>query len=150
MKTCTVCHSDKPTTDFYAKKVRGESYIINQCKSCVKARIKAKLASETPEERTVRLGKMRAYDKANPEKKRATFWKAQGIDPIIAEAYYQNHHGRCDICDSPSEGRALAMDHCHTSGKVRGMLCSNCNTGLGLFKDSPRLLLTAMDYLQRS
>ena len=44
----------------------------------------------------------------------------------------------------------LHVDHCHESGKVRGILCSSCNSGLGRFKDDPALLLNAINYLQRS
>lgn len=58
----------------------------------------------------------------------------------------QNH--KCFICNE-KENRALAIDHCHTSGKVRGLLCSNCNRGLGMFLDDPQLLQNAVKYLQR-
>lgn len=51
---------------------------------------------------------------------------------------------RCIICGSDS---ALVVDHCHKTGTVRGILCSNCNLGLGHFKDDPMLLEFAMQYL---
>lgn len=41
----------------------------------------------------------------------------------------------------------LSVDHCHTTGKIRGLLCSTCNRGLGYFKDSPQLLGRAIEYL---
>ncbi len=63
---------------------------------------------------------------------------------------------RCDICGEldPHKlkwgGRkALARDHCHKTNLQRGRLCTRCNTGLGFFRDDPRLLLNAMDYLRR-
>lgn len=40
------------------------------------------------------------------------------------------------------------LDHCHITGKIRGFLCSNCNTGLGLFKDNINLLESAIKYLR--
>jgi len=55
----------------------------------------------------------------------------------------------CKICGQ-SESRkncSLSVDHCHGSGKIRSLLCSNCNTALGLFQDSPKILQTAVDYL---
>jgi len=54
----------------------------------------------------------------------------------------------CDICqqECPS-GRSLALDHNHETKKIRGLLCCNCNRGLGLFKDSPTLLQKASEYL---
>jgi hypothetical protein len=54
--------------------------------------------------------------------------------------------GRCAICHCEST-KALAVDHCHTTGKVRGLLCTSCNTGLGLFKDNLELLEKAKLYL---
>lgn len=44
---------------------------------------------------------------------------------------------------------ALDIDHCHTTGVRRGMLCQNCNFGLGLFHDSTELLSVAIEYLTK-
>jgi hypothetical protein len=52
----------------------------------------------------------------------------------------------CQICSLPDR-RALNVDHCHTTGKVRGLLCDSCNKGLGMFKDNPDLLTNAVKYL---
>lgn len=54
--------------------------------------------------------------------------------------------GKCEICgNSPDK---LAIDHCHSSGKVRGMLCKSCNTGLGNLRDNISLLERAIEYLK--
>jgi hypothetical protein len=56
----------------------------------------------------------------------------------------------CKICGSPNSGeRSLAVDHCHRTQRIRGLLCSACNTGLGSFRDSPELLKSAIKYLAR-
>lgn len=52
--------------------------------------------------------------------------------------------GKCSICGNTER---LVMDHCHAKGNVRGVLCSNCNTALGLFRDSTELLLRAAQYI---
>jgi hypothetical protein len=59
-----------------------------------------------------------------------------------------SQHGRCAICDKPeSKLRRLCMDHDHETSRLRGLLCHNCNMGLGRFMDSPTLLQRAIDYL---
>ena len=55
--------------------------------------------------------------------------------------------GVCDICQRRSLVRKLAMDHDHANGKWRGQLCQFCNIGLGHFKDDPRRLRRAAEYV---
>jgi hypothetical protein len=57
--------------------------------------------------------------------------------------------GMCALCKRHPGKRRLSVDHCHTSGKVRGLLCDACNRGLGLLQDSPALLCAAIQYLSR-
>jgi hypothetical protein len=55
---------------------------------------------------------------------------------------------RCAICGGqPKEDSRLYIDHCHSTGQVRGLLCFHCNTALGHFNDDPRLLEAALRYL---
>ena len=57
---------------------------------------------------------------------------------------------RCAICGrAPDEAKALHIDHCHDSGKIRALLCGSCNRMLGLAKDSPEILEGAARYLRR-
>lgn len=53
----------------------------------------------------------------------------------------------CEICKKET---TLVLDHCHNTGKFRGWICSNCNLGLGLFKDNAQSLLNAIHYLRKS
>lgn len=57
--------------------------------------------------------------------------------------------GKCAICGTHQSllPKSLAVDHCHDTEKVRGLLCQNCNTGIGLLKDSSDILLKATLYL---
>jgi hypothetical protein len=56
--------------------------------------------------------------------------------------------GRCDICQE-FIGEDLRVDHDHTTGKVRALLCDTCNAGLGQFHESPTNLRAAASYLER-
>lgn len=72
-----------------------------------------------------------------------------GLRPEDYDTLLDNQNGVCAICSEPPKpGRRLAVDHDHTTGEVRGLLCSPCNTALGLFKDRIRLLAAAIVYLE--
>lgn len=60
-----------------------------------------------------------------------------------------NQIGRCAICENelPEEASKAHVDHCHKTNKIRGILCFNCNVGLGHFKDNPNYLERAINYL---
>lgn len=65
---------------------------------------------------------------------------------ISVEEYLSIVEGDCQICGSPAE----ALDHCHTTGKIRGGLCQGCNRGIGLLGDDPDRLESAAAYLRRT
>lgn len=71
----------------------------------------------------------------------------QKYDELLSQQSF-----RCAICRNPptDTGRSLAVDHCHTSAKVRGLLCVNCNTALGLLRDSEFNLESALMYLKKA
>ena len=63
----------------------------------------------------------------------------------------QQQGGVCAICGSiPGKGQVLHIDHCHTTGMIRGLLCRSCNTGLGIFKDNTKTLTFAIAYLENA
>jgi hypothetical protein len=63
------------------------------------------------------------------------------------ERMYEEQDGQCAICSASYD--VLCVDHCHVSGKVRGLLCSPCNTGLGHMADTPERLRAAANYLEK-
>lgn len=77
---------------------------------------------------------------------------------ITADDYYEmleKQDCKCAICGSEQvnnmrvSSNKLFIDHCHTSGEVRGLLCSKCNHALGLFNDDVNLLHSAIEYLNK-
>ena len=67
---------------------------------------------------------------------------------LTVEEYDALKEGGCGICGERTHNR-MALDHCHTTGKVRGPLCPRCNTGIGQFRDSPELLRAAAEYIEK-
>jgi hypothetical protein len=77
-------------------------------------------------------------------------YKSQyGISMDEYKAMLARQGGVCAICRQQS-ARALSVDHCHTTGKVRGLLCQTCNSGLGSYRDDPSLTRAATAYLEAS
>lgn len=82
-------------------------------------------------------------------------WKAFGVNTDRYVEMCESQNWVCAICEEPETSRngasgvvrELAVDHCHENGHVRALLCSACNTALGLFKDRADLLRKAADYL---
>ncbi len=64
------------------------------------------------------------------------------------EMLFEFQEQKCAICGAPPAEKPLAIDHCHKTGKVRGLLCHKCNMGLGMFLDRPELLDEAASYLR--
>ena len=111
----------------------------------------------------------RRYTKRKPEKikelweswyennkERVKFNKIKRVYGITKEQYehmLEQQSGCCAICSVSAESqrdKTLVVDHCHSSGKIRGLLCHTCNTAIGLFKDNIDSLQRAILYLQRA
>jgi hypothetical protein len=78
--------------------------------------------------------------------------KNYGIDINDYEKIFKDQEERCAICGialKQLNHRVLFIDHDHVSGSIRGLLCSNCNKGIGLFKDDIKILENAINYLSR-
>ena len=75
-----------------------------------------------------------------------------GVTPEWFDEKLASQNGACAICrsETPSGQGAFHVDHCHASNKVRGLLCTRCNTGLGMFRDDTDTLLAAVYYLEWS
>jgi hypothetical protein len=96
---------------------------------------------------------MRAYNKAHPVcPKKAKSRKLKSIFGIDLEDYNQRGAAQkwcCAICDKhvTEIKKSLCVDHDHTTGKVRDLLCSNCNTALGFIAEDSRILQRMIQYL---
>jgi len=107
---------------------------------------------QTPEKVKARVDRWRKDNK----EKYADQWLRSNINRLnltetfTAEDYWsmvEKQEGVCSICKSECDKGRLAIDHDHKTGKVRGLLCRNCNLGLGNFLDNTSLLEAAVLYL---
>jgi len=97
----------------------------------------------------------RTWRKNNPEKqkelqRKASLKKLYGITLEEYDALSEAQNHVCAICKLPEQrlNKRLHVDHDHTTDEIRGLLCSNCNTGIGLLKEDPKILLQAVEYLE--
>lgn len=94
-----------------------------------------------------------ARRKANytAERGRADLLKRYGLTPAEYDALLTAQEGRCAVCPrtTGATGRRLYIDHNHTTGKVRGLLCSQCNCVLGHAEESIERLLALVQYLRK-
>ncbi len=92
------------------------------------------------------------YDKYAASVRESNLRHSYGINLADYEAMLQGQDGVCAICHKAPKGtrngKVLHVDHDHNSGKLRQLLCTNCNTGLGKFMDDPELLKLAAIYLE--
>ena len=132
-KNCNKCNTEKELKNFYFRtnKSTGTKYYHATCIKC-----------------------FNTYDYKID--KNSKLKKAYGISLQDYNELLTKQNGRCSICGVNNNGyyrkkpRAFAVDHCHTTSKIRGLLCSDCNTGIGLLKDNIDLLNNAIKYLNKS
>lgn len=100
---------------------------------------------------TLNVAQNKTFDKIEWRRKRL-----YGLEEGQFEMMWTSQAGLCKLCSiemkrpALTRGQALdvvAIDHCHTTGKVRGLLCNGCNKGLGLLNDDVNLLKRAINYL---
>ncbi len=114
-----------------------------------KARISARQKAQYVANRDEILAKRREYRETNPDKRKNLSLKSlYGITLDERNAILAAQGGVCAICETDSPGkRDWNTDHCHSTGRVRGILCSHCNVMLGYARDNTAVLSKAIKYL---
>lgn len=156
-KTCARCRREKSSDEF--PRIRGGRYLHSYCRQCCAAGTRQQYQKNREQhlasgrERYWRdPEKSRAYERErrlrNPGRGKASKLRAYGLTMRDYEALRAEQGGGCAICGAQNDsGYDLAVDHDHSDGSVRGLLCRKCNVGLGLFRDAPQLLAAAIAYL---
>jgi hypothetical protein len=153
-KTCTLCKQEKPVSEFYLYKDGNKNYVKPRCKLCEFA--KHREYNKLPHVKEKKNIKQQIYrDKNRPRIKMYNLVndlkRHYGMTVSQYEEMAKNHNFKCAICGVPQVelNRKLAVDHCHETGKIRGLLCGNCNTAIGKMKDSTDILRSAISYLEK-
>lgn len=141
VKTCTKCGVEK-STDLFSKTREGKYGPVFRanCKECQAARALEWFRDNR--ERSIATAR------------RTHLRKAYGITVEEYDAMLEEQGHRCGICGEPESAmlagkvKSLAVDHCHNSDRVRGLLCNNCNRAIGLLKDDVDVLRKAIVYLE--
>lgn len=175
-KKCKSCEIIKPNSDFHSHK-KSKDRLAYICKVCFnKTQIVYRL--KYPEKikqvnrdaylrkREDRINDAIKWKAKNPEKSKAIKLKFKNNNPDYSRFLTLKRHGlttnqfdkmisscnnSCEICKKIFKSKPDAkIDHCHTTGKVRGILCGHCNTALGLVNDNDKILLSMIDYLKNT
>jgi Autographiviridae endonuclease VII len=151
LKTCPECGETKPREEFH-KHAGHRDGLRKRCKQCV-----SNYARRWREANLERISTAAAeYRRANPDKcrvaqRRNGLKRNYGLTVDQYDALLTEQQGRCAICGGTEPGPNYArfvVDHCHRTGKVRGLLCALCNWGIGYLQDNPEIMTSATVYLR--
>lgn len=152
MKQCRKCSHFKPVTSFHKNGYRrkdGTSAARNDCKACNK-----KVHDEYVEQNRKELNAYMRSRYTEDEKKRIREYGLKRMYGLSIEAFdklLKKQGDKCAICRiHKSDTPRMDVDHCHETGKIRGICCIRCNRGIGLLKDDPMILRRAIGYLEKN
>jgi hypothetical protein len=121
------------------------------CSQCGPTAIRVRInrAHECMTVRNAQEARRRRSPQAASAKRAAELLREYGVTTDQYDRLLIEQGGGCAICgvERSHDGRALAVDHCHSTGRVRGLLCAHCNRAIGLLGDDPERLRRASQYL---
>ncbi len=146
-KVCATCKETKSYLCF-TKVSRRHDLLDSNCKDC-----RNKIFAEYREANREKLHQRYVeHKKNNPEAvakaHRKTKLKQYALTPERYDSILVGQEGKCSICRRlPHPDQRLAVDHCHTTGQVRGLLCFKCNQAIGALDECPERIFSAIEYL---
>lgn len=145
-KSCTHCKEVKPLYDYHSDKYAkdGKRWI---CKKCAEKQRRELYRKDPQKYRNLR--KNFYYKNLEESRKKAILSNKKsfyGLEPEAFKEMVRSQNSKCLICSRSSD--KLHVDHDHKTKEIRGLLCLQCNVGLGMFGDNPIVLQSALDYLR--
>lgn len=130
LKPCSICRERLPREAFWKDRSTKSGHSV-RCKECSKR-----------------------YQMSRDQRRHYNLAYKYGITVERFDEMYHEQGGKCAICsetlDLEAKHEGAAVDHCHSTGRVRGILCAQCNRGLGMFLDDESYLLAAIEYLRKN
>ncbi len=145
-RVCSDCHQELPCSAFYPRFERS-GHVRSYCKPC--ANIRARDYRRTNPDSGRRAAKKWYQNGGSNKIRENRLLKKYGISLRQFEEIEKAQNGKCAICGMVPTSTRLHVDHCHKTGKVRGLLCVVCNRGIGQFSESVELLHSAARYLEK-
>ncbi len=145
MKFCSRCELTKELEAF-SKRTGSKDGYCAWCRACMRqyrADNKDHINARQKKYRDKNREHVRASDRT---RSRRTTLAKYGLTVFDYAEMVEAQDGLCIICDTKPKDK-LVVDHCHDTGEVRGLLCRQCNAGLGQLKDDVRILKAAIVYL---
>jgi len=140
------CCSIKCSALAHKKWMKEYSKIYNQSNKAKRSRKKYK---QSPEGKKA----IKRYNQSPKGREMQRKWYLKhkyGITLEQKNKIYEKQNGKCLICKIKMLNKNdIHIDHNHKTGKIRGLLCGNCNRGIGLFKENPKILLNAIKYIKK-
>ena len=156
VKKCSKCGETKDRSEF-PPRAKNRDGLHGRCRECINqatyaSRRRAQERGCCPVHTTIPVapGRMQCQECLDWHSTH-NFVKKYGITEEIYQQMFARQNGRCAICNGtdPGQGKTrLSIDHCHKTGIVRGLLCSNCNTAIGQFNENRATLVAAIGYLK--
>jgi hypothetical protein len=147
VKKCSKCKKIKFFVDFRTDNKRKDKK-HPQCKQCCAEYNKEYESRPEVKKRSLELGR-KYYANNRRKKANRRYLQKYGITIEQKEQFLKNQDNKCAICQTTDPGsRNWHLDHDHKKNVIRGILCENCNHGLGVFKDNKDFLYNAYVYLQ--
>jgi hypothetical protein len=150
-KECPECTTFKPRAEFPVSK-QSKSGMYSYCKDCNNK--KHRKYRTTPEQKEKAAKRAREWRLNNPERvlelnRRKHLMRKYGITLERYDEMLEEQSNGCKICGGTCKtGYALAVDHCHKSKKISGLLCQLCNTSLGSARDDVSILKNMIKYIE--
>ncbi len=143
-KNCSKCGVNFPIDNFPFKMCQGVQRHRSDCDKC--RALYTKMFKQANPEKSKEASKKYAIENPHQVRKWAfrSRWRKMGFNPDDVQQMLKDNNQGCEICGSLNK---LVVDHDHSLNKLRGVLCSECNFGIGKFKDNPDYLKKAINYL---